>query len=81
MKDYYKILELEKSASSKDIRNAYIRLIRKYHPDKNPNNQKALKKYQDVVEAYNTLGDLDNRLKYSILLNKKILMNKKDELD
>lgn len=76
MKDYYKILEIERTASQKDIKQAYLRLLRKYHPDKNPGDQRIQEKFEDVVEAYNILGDLDKRLEYSRRLNKKIKVPK-----
>lgn len=76
LKDYYKILEIERTASQKDIKQAYLRLLRKYHPDKNPGDQKMQDKFEDIVEAYNILGDLDKRLEYSRRLNKKIKVPK-----
>ncbi len=76
VKDYYQILELERTCSSKDIKDAYHRLLKKYHPDKNPGRADIQQKFEDVVEAYNVLGNLDNRLDYSRLLNKKIVVPK-----
>ena len=46
--DYYKILEIEKSATPKDIKNAYRKLARKHHPDLNPNNKNAKKNFQEI---------------------------------
>ena len=69
-KDYYKVLGVTKTASSDDIRKAYLRLVRIYHPDRN-SNKDAVKKFNDITEAYRILGDLDNRLKYSALINSK----------
>lgn len=66
IKDYYKILGVEKTASSKEIKNAYLELIKKYHPDKNP---KYYSQFQEIVEAYAILGDLDNRLHYSFVMS------------
>jgi curved DNA-binding protein len=65
MKDYYKILGLEKTASGADIKNAYYRLVRKYHPDLYPHRKEYVEKFLEISEAYNVLGDLDKRLKYS----------------
>lgn len=68
IKDYYKILGLERTASGREIKKAYFDLVRKYHPDKNQGDDKALEKFNEINEAYNNLGDLDNRLNYSIQL-------------
>lgn len=68
MKDYYKILGVERTASSKEIKDAYFRLTRQYHPDVNPEIT-ALSFFHDVVEAYNILGNLDNRLHYSFIIS------------
>ena len=76
IKDYYKILGVERSASGVEIKKAYIQLIRKYHPDTTGNDPKAKDKFNEIAEAYRVLGNLDNRLKYSILLNRKISIPK-----
>ena len=68
LKDYYKILGLEKTASSKEIKAAYLKMIRKYHPDTNTDIN-TLNKFHEAVEAYNILGDLDNRLHYSFVIS------------
>ncbi len=62
--DYYKILEIEKSATETDIKKAYRRLARKYHPDVNPNDENAKKKFQQINEANEVLSDPANRKKY-----------------
>lgn len=62
--DYYQILGLEKTASEKDIKNAYRKLARKYHPDLNPNDKEAQKKFQELNEANEVLSDPDKRKKY-----------------
>lgn len=62
--DYYKILGLSKDASQKDIKNAYRKLARKYHPDVNPNNKEAEKKFKQINEANEVLGNTENRKKY-----------------
>jgi curved DNA-binding protein len=62
--DYYKILGVEKKASDKDIKNAYRKLARKYHPDLNPNDTEANKKFQQLNEANEVLSDPDKRKKY-----------------
>lgn len=62
--DYYKILEVDKQASQDDIRKAYKRLARKYHPDLNPNDPDAKRKFQEVNEANAVLSDPEKRKKY-----------------
>lgn len=62
--DYYKILGLEKNASTDDIRKAYRKLARKHHPDLNPNDKEAHKKFQQINEANEVLGDPEKRKKY-----------------
>lgn len=62
--DYYKILELKKDASTDEIKKAYRKLARKYHPDLNPNNEEANKKFQQINEANEVLSDPDKRKKY-----------------
>jgi curved DNA-binding protein len=62
--DYYKILGLDKNAKEDDIKKAYRKLARKYHPDLNPNNKEANKKFQEINEANEVLSDPDKRNKY-----------------
>ena len=62
--DYYKILGIDKSASPKDIKNAYRKLARKHHPDLNPNDKDAKKNFQLVNEANEVLSDPEKRKKY-----------------
>ena len=62
--DYYKILGLNKNASSDDIKKAYRKLARKYHPDLNPNNDTAKKQFQQINEANEVLSDPEKRKKY-----------------
>lgn len=62
--DYYQILGVDKKASDKDIRNAYRKLARKYHPDLNPNDAEANKKFQQLNEANEVLSDPEKRKKY-----------------
>ena len=64
-KDYYKILELEKTATDKEIKSAYFRLAKEWHPDKNPDKvEEATKKFNDISEAYNILKDPAKRKTY-----------------
>ncbi|MBB6109449.1 DnaJ C-terminal domain-containing protein [Mucilaginibacter lappiensis] len=62
--DYYKTLGLTKTATDKDIKNAYRKLARKYHPDLNPDNAEAHKKFQELNEANEVLSDSEKRKKY-----------------
>lgn len=63
-KDYYEILGVSKDASDKDIKNAYRKLAKKYHPDLNQGDQKAADKLKEVNEAYEVLSDSEKRKKY-----------------
>lgn len=62
--DYYKILGIDKAASEEDIKKAYRKLARKYHPDLNPNDNEANKKFQQINEANEVLSDPEKRKKY-----------------
>lgn len=62
--DYYKILELDRSASQADIKKAYRKLARKLHPDLNPNNKEAQAQFQQINEAHEVLSDPEKRKKY-----------------
>ncbi|TAM59127.1 J domain-containing protein [bacterium] len=67
-KDYYQILGVPKGAPAKDIKSAYRRLARKWHPDVNPSNRaEAEEKFKEIQEAYEVLGDADKRHKYDAL--------------
>jgi curved DNA-binding protein len=62
--DYYQVLGIDKKASDKDVKNAYRKLARKYHPDLNPNDAEANKKFQQLNEANEVLSDPEKRKKY-----------------
>jgi len=62
--DYYKLLDLDKSASQADIKKAYRKLARKHHPDLNPNNKEAQLKFQQINEAHEVLSNPEKRKKY-----------------
>ena len=62
--DYYKILGVSKDATEEEIKKAYRKLARKHHPDLNPNDKEANKKFQQVNEANEVLSDPDKRKKY-----------------
>ena len=67
-KDYYAILGVPKGAPEKDIKSAYRKLARKWHPDANPDNARpAEEKFKDIQEAYEVLGDAEKRKKYDLL--------------
>ena len=63
-KDYYAILGVDKSASQDDIKKAYRKLAKQYHPDKNKGDKKAEEKFKELGEAYEVLGDAEKRNKY-----------------
>ncbi|MGB3535474.1 MAG: J domain-containing protein [Microcoleaceae cyanobacterium] len=63
-KDYYAVLGLKKGASAEDIKKAYRKLARKYHPDMNPGDKTAETRFKEVSEAYEVLSDSDKRKKY-----------------
>lgn len=63
-KDYYELLGLSKSASETEIKKAYRRLARKYHPDANPDDKNAEEKFKEVSEAYEVLSDAQKRAQY-----------------
>ena len=62
--DYYKVLGLNRDAGADDIRKAFRKLARKYHPDKNPGDAEAEKKFKQINEANEVLSDLEKRKKY-----------------
>ena len=63
-RDYYEVLQLKKGASDKEIKAAYKKLARKYHPDVNPGNTDAEAKFKEISEAYQVLIDPQKRAMY-----------------
>lgn len=64
MKNYYEILGVKKDASTEEIKKAYRKLARKYHPDVNPGDKEAEEKFKQINEAYNNLIDESKRKAY-----------------
>ena len=66
-RDYYATLGVSKTATEKEIKQAFRKLARKHHPDVNPGDSSAEAKFKEVTEAYEVLGDADKRRKYDEL--------------
>src|SRR6266542_2164684 len=66
-KDYYKILGVDRAASDDEIRKAFRKLARQYHPDVAKNKAQAEEKFKEINEAYEVLGDAEKRKKYDAL--------------
>src|SRR5271156_3924794 len=63
-RDLYEVLGVGKSASADEIKKAYRKLARQFHPDRNPGDKQAETKFKEVQEAYDVLSDTDKRSKY-----------------
>src|SRR6266516_3535745 len=63
-RDYYQVLGVSRTASDKEIRDAYRKLARQYHPDVNPNDKSGEARFKEVSEAYEVLSDPEKRKKY-----------------
>src|SRR5690242_5223053 len=66
-KDYYSTLGVDRTASEQDIRKAFRKLARQYHPDVNPDNKEAEAKFKEINEAYEVLSDPEKRRRYDEL--------------
>ena len=64
MRDYYEILDIERSASSDEVKKAYRKMAMRYHPDRNPGDADAEVKFKEVAEAYEVLKDTQKRQRY-----------------
>lgn len=69
MPDYYEIMSISRDSSQEEIKKAYRRLAKKYHPDANPGNKNAEEKFKEINEAYATLGDEDRKKAYDLKLD------------
>ena len=67
--DHYKVLGVERKASADDIKKAYRKLARQYHPDKNPGNAKAEERFKQISQAHDILGDPEKRKEYDRALS------------
>ena len=63
-RDYYEVLGIGKQADEKEIKKAYRKLAKKYHPDMNPDDKAAEQKFKEVTEAYNVLSDPEKKKLY-----------------
>ena len=63
-RDYYEVLGVDKNASDSDIKKAYRKVAKKYHPDMNPGDKEAEEKFKEATEAYEVLSDSEKRQKY-----------------
>ena len=63
-RDYYEVLGVDKNASDDEIKKAYRKLAKKYHPDLNKDNPEAAEKFKEAAEAYGVLSDSEKKSRY-----------------
>ena len=68
-RDYYEVLGIDKSASADDIKKAYRKKAKEFHPDLHPGDKECEQKFKEVNEAYEVLSDADKRAKYDQYLS------------
>lgn len=81
MKDYYRILGVKRTATQEEIKKAFYQLAKIYHPDASQGNPRSKEIFYEINEAYQVLGKLESRLKYSIEYQKYLLQNQAGKLN
>ena len=71
-RDYYEVMGVEKSASDAEIKRAYRKVAKKYHPDTNPGNAEAEEKFKEAAEAYEVLSDADKKARHENVSNERV---------